>query len=262
MVQVTDVLAGEPVLPVAELENVTFRYGRETVLEDVSLSIMPRDSICMVGPNGGGKTTLIKLVLGLLHPDQGIVRLFGDAPHLGVRRIGYVPQYVHFDPEFPVTVMDVVLMGLLGPRLRWRYSRRDREQARDALAEMQCEDLAGRPFSVLSGGQRQRVLIARALACTSEFLILDEPTAFIDAAVEENFFEMLSTLNQRMTILVVTHDLGFASQFFQRVICVNRRAVIHPTSEITGEMIRDIYGGDIRMIRHDHRCAEEGHFHD
>jgi zinc transport system ATP-binding protein len=248
--------------PVAELDNVSFGYRQAAVVQDVTFSILAKDSVCMVGPNGGGKTTLIKLILGLLQPSGGQIRLFGEEASSAVRRVGYVPQYVHFDPEFPVTVMDVVLMGRLRRGLQLRYSRDDRERAMAVLAEMQLNSLAGRPFSALSGGQRQRVLIARALACTSEFLILDEPTTFIDAAAEESLFEMLGVLNQRMTILVVTHDLGFASQFFKRVICVNRRVVIHPTSEITGEIIRDIYGGDIRMIRHDHRCSAEGHFHD
>jgi len=248
-------------MPVIELQDVSFSYGRIPVLENVALRIDAGDSVCIVGPNGGGKTTLAKVMLGLLTPQRGEVRLFGRAPSQSLLRVGYVPQYVHFDPHFPVTVLDVVLMGRLGLHLGGRYRRQDVEKAKLALCHMQLDDLSRRPFAELSGGQRQRVLIARALTGTSELLLLDEPTAYIDAAAEAGLFEMLAELNRTMTILVITHDLGFVSQFFKRVVCVNRKVVVHPTSEISGEIIRDIYGGDIRMIRHDHRCAEEGHFH-
>lgn len=247
--------------PVIELQEVDFSYNRIPVLQGVNLRINLQDSVCMVGPNGGGKTTLVKVMLGLLVPEKGRVKLFGRAPRESVLRAGYVPQYVHFDPQFPVTVMDVVLMGRLGFRGSGGYRLEDRQRALAALEQMELADLADRHFSQLSGGQRQRVLIARALASTEELLILDEPTANIDAAAEANLFEMLCQLNQTMTILMVTHDLGFVSQFFRSVICVNRQVVVHPTSEISGEMIRDIYGGDIRMIRHDHRCTAEGHIH-
>jgi len=248
-------------MPVIELQDVSFSYGRIPVLENVALRIDAGDSVCIVGPNGGGKTTLAKVMLGLLTPQRGEVRLFGRAPSQSLLRVGYVPQYVHFDPHFPVTVLDVVLMGRLGLHLGGRYRGQDVEKAKLALCHMQLDDLSRRPFAELSGGQRQRVLIARALTGTSELLLLDEPTAYIDAAAEAGLFEMLAELNRTMTILVITHDLGFVSQFFKRVVCVNRKVVVHPTSEISGEIIRDIYGGDIRMIRHDHRCAEEGHFH-
>ena len=130
---------------------------------------------------------------------------------------------------------------------------------RAALAEMGLADLERRLFAEISGGQRQRTLIARALAASGELLILDEPTANIDAASEEHLFEVLRKLNERLTVMLVTHDVGFASKFFKSIACVNRQVIIHPTSELTGELIRNMYGGDIRMIRHDHRCAEEGH---
>jgi len=247
--------------PVLQLKDVYFSYNGVPVLEKVCLRIDELDSVCMVGPNGGGKTTLVKICLGLLTPQRGEVRLFGMPPLQASLRVGYVPQYVHFDPQFPVTVFDVVLMGRLNLHIDGRYRREDEDRARQALVQLGLEELSRRPFSQLSGGQRQRALIARAIASTSELLVLDEPTAYIDAAAEESLFEMLTELNRKMTILVVTHDLGFVSQFFKRVVCVSRQVVVHPTSEITGEKISEIYGGDIRMIRHDHRCAEEGHFH-
>ncbi len=246
--------------PVVWCRDLFFSYGDVPVLEAVSLTIDPLDSVCIVGPNGGGKTTLVRLLLGLLEPQHGSVRLFGRPPRTMLRRVGYVSQYSHFDPQFPVTVLDVVLMGRLG-RTFW-YSRTDRRQAFAALELLHLTELHDRPFAELSGGQRQRVCIARALAGDCELLVLDEPAAYIDPAAEQSLFDLLEQLNQRLTIVVVTHDLGFVSRFFKRVVCVNRQVVVHPTSEITGQMIRDIYGSDIRMIRHDHRCAEGGHEHD
>jgi len=150
-------------------------------------------------------------------------------------------------------------MGRLDRIFCGAYAKTDREAALTALEEMGLTDLAGRLFAEISGGQRQRVLIARALASEGEMLILDEPTANIDAASEEHLFELLAKLNERLTVMLVTHDLGFASKFFKSIVCVNRQVIIHPTSELTGELIRNMYGGDIRMIRHDHRCSAEGH---
>ena len=152
-------------------------------------------------------------------------------------------------------------MGRLGSSFTGRYSQEDKKKTLDALEEVGLADLLDRSFSALSGGQRQRVLIARALASGGEILILDEPTANIDRESETHFFDLLRGLNKRMTIMMVTHDVGFASSFFNRIACVNREVIIHPTSELTGRLIRDMYGGDLHMIRHDHRCSSEGHKH-
>ena len=241
------------------IRDLDFAYNGTPILEQVNLEIMARDSLCIVGPNGGGKTTLLKLILGLLKPNRGEIEVLGLPPEKSRLRIGYVPQYARYDPQFPVTVLDVVLMGRLDRIFCGAYGKTDHEAAQAALAEMGLTDLAGRLFAEISGGQRQRVLIARALAAEGELLILDEPTANIDAASEAHLFEILTKLNERLTVLLVTHDLGFASKFFKSIVCVNRQVVLHPTSELTGELIRNMYGGDIRMIRHDHRCSPEGH---
>lgn len=239
------------------IRDLTFSYGQLPILENVNLSVRAYDSVCIVGPNGGGKTTLLKLVLGLLKPNRGVVRVFGAAPENSRLKVGYVPQYAHYDPQFPVTVLDVVLLGRLGARLGGPYSKEDKKAAWAALHEMKLEKLAGQLFAAISGGQRQRVLIARALACNAEMLILDEPTANIDARSEANLFEMLQDINKHMTILMVTHDVGFASKFFKSIACVNRQVIMHPTSELTGKLIQDMYGGDMRMIRHDHHHGGE-----
>lgn len=245
--------------PVVTIRGLDFAYNGTPILQNVDLEIAPLDSLCIVGPNGGGKTTLLKLILGLLQPDRGEIRVLGEKPEKARLRVGYVPQYARYDPLFPVTVLDVVLMGRLNRLALGRYTRQDLAAARAALAEMGLTDLERRLFAEISGGQRQRTLIARALAASSELLILDEPTANIDAASEEHLFKVLERLNQRLTVMLVTHDVGFASKFFKSIACVNREVIIHPTSELTGELIRNMYGGDIRMIRHDHRCAKEGH---
>lgn len=244
---------------VIEIQDVTFAYaGGAPILEDVNLNVMPRDSVCLVGPNGGGKTTLLKLILGLLKPSRGQIRVLGTEPVEARLRVGYVPQYAHYDPQFPVTALEVVLMGRLGMRLGGPYSGTDKAIARQALEKMNLAESGDRLFAALSGGQRQRVLIARALACSAELLLLDEPTANIDPQAEASLFEIFRELNKEMTILLVTHDIGFVSKLFKRVACVNRQVAIHPTSELTGKLIAEMYGGDISMIRHDHTCSGGG----
>jgi len=242
-----------------EIRNVFFSYEKEVILENVNISIRKGDFAGIVGPNGGGKTTLLKLILGRLKPDRGEIKVFGNDPKKSYLRIGYMPQHAYLDMLFPVSVMDVVLMGRLGRRFGGRYSKKDRQAAETALEEMKIISMAERHFSELSGGQRQRTLIARALCSEPELLLLDEPTANVDPEVEETFFDILKNLNKRMTILIVSHDIGFVSQKVKSAICVNRCVVVHPTSEINGMMIKDIYGGDVCMIRHDHRCSVNGH---
>jgi zinc transport system ATP-binding protein len=250
---------GEPVI---ELRDVSFSYASMPVLEEVSFSIGSGESVSIVGPNGGGKTTLLRLLLGQLRPVRGSVRVFGRPPEEVRLRIGYMPQYTNHDPLFPATVMDVVLMGRLGRpgwlgRLGW-YGRADHRAAVEALELAHLEKEARRPFSALSGGQRPRVLIARALCCQPDLLLMDEPTANIDTLVEARLFEVLRELAGRMTVVVVSHDLGFVADLVERVVCVNRKVVVHPTSRITGELISQIYGADVRMIRHgDVVCTRE-----
>ena len=245
--------------PAIVMENVSFSYGGPPVVEDVNLRIEPRQFVSVVGPNGGGKTTLLRLILGLLKPDSGSVRVLGTSPVEARGRVGYVPQSAELDSHFPISVRDVVLMGRLGVHRRLGpYDRADRSIADAALDEMKLADLRRRSFASLSGGQRQRALIARALACRPDILLLDEPTASLDIAVEGELYALLTALSDRLTIVLVSHDLGFVSRFVESVICVKRRVVVHPTSELTGEIIREVYGADVRMVRHDHDHHERG----
>ena len=237
--------------PAVCLHDVSFSYTSVTVLRDINLDIFTRDFACIVGPNGGGKSTLLQLIVGALKPKSGRVRIFGKPPEKAVHQIGYTPQHLHFDPLFPISVLQVVLMGRLD-HLRWgRYHRADREAALHALGEVGMAEHAKRSFAGLSGGERQRVLIARALVCNPALLVLDEPTANVDSAVGARLLDLLHELNSRMTILMVSHDLRFVSGHVSKVVCVNRTANMHPTSHITGEIIKEVYGADVRVILHD-----------
>ncbi|MFO8082096.1 MAG: ABC transporter ATP-binding protein [Armatimonadota bacterium] len=240
---------------VVVMTDVDFSYNTELVLEDVNIDVPPCDLCAIVGPNGGGKTTLLKLMLGLLKPDAGEVRVFGERPANVRTRIGYVPQDFSYDRRLPITALDVVLMGRLGvDSAAGPWTRGSRERAEEALETAGAEHLAQRRFVDASAGQQQRVLIARALATDPDMLMLDEPTASLDVAAEREIYELLRKLNERMTIVLVTHDLGFVSDVVKSVLCVNRRVKRHPTSEmtdITGELLAEMYGSDLRVVRHD-----------
>jgi zinc transport system ATP-binding protein len=235
-------------------DSVDFAYDSTLVLENVSFSIGENEFAAVIGPNGGGKSTMLKLMLGLLEAQKGSVRVFGIKPIAVRRRIGYMPQHPQFDPQFPVTVNDVVLLARLGGRLKiGSFRRSDRVAALRALEAVGIPDLADRPFSILSSGQRQRVLIARALASEPELLLLDEPTANLDPSIQDELYELLHRLNESLTVIVVSHDVGFVSKYVQKVVCVNRQVVLHPASEVKGELVSMLYGDmEMRIVDHGH----------
>ncbi len=236
--------------PVA-IEKLNFSYGGPPVLEKVDLEVGEGEFLGVVGPNGGGKSTLLKLVLGLLEPDSGSLKVFGEAPKKSRRRIGYVPQFSGFRRDFPISVRDVVLMGRLSGRMRpGPYSAADRRAAVSAMKGARVLDLKDRPIAELSGGQLQRVLIARALATDPDMLLLDEPTASIDSSIEESIFDLLRDLNARMTIMLVSHDVGFISRYVTRVACLNRGLVCHTTSDLDAKGLEKIYGSPVQLIDH------------
>ena len=228
--------------PIVEMNNVSFAYNGQTVLQDVSLRIRQGDFMAMIGPNGGGKTTLVKLILGLLKPDTGVIRVTGRSAQKASASIGYVPQDVHINRSFPITALDVVLMGKLEPKNRWaRKTESNRREALAALARLEMAPLAEKKIGELSGGQCQRVFIARALVTRPQLLLLDEPTASIDTKGQAEFFEMLKDLNRDVTIVVVSHDLLAVSRYVKSVACVNRVLHYHNQAEITGEMLETMY---------------------
>lgn len=226
---------------VVDIRNLFFSYNGMPVLQDVSLTIREKDFIAIIGPNGGGKTSLLKLILGLFQPDRGVIQVLGGIPRKASHHIGYVPQNVNINPNFPVTVMDIVLMGKLSPRSRgFRITSRGRQEALDALSQMGVEKFSDRRIDELSGGQRQRVFIARALVTQPRLLLLDEPTASIDTKGQTDFYRLLKKLNQDLTIVVVSHDLLVISRYMKSVACVNKRLHYHQESEITGEIMESI----------------------
>ncbi|MCU0832941.1 MAG: ATP-binding cassette domain-containing protein [Chromatiaceae bacterium] len=250
-------MSGAHPASVIELAGVSFSYGAGLVVEGVDLRVADGEFLGLVGPNAGGKSTLLKLILGLLEPQTGSVRVLGRLPRETRRSLGYVPQYPGFARDFPITAEQVVLMGRLGlGSAIGPYRRRDREAARRALAEVEAGDLGGRQIGTLSGGQLQRVLLARALVGEPRILLLDEPTANIDQRMEGEIFDLLRTLNERLTIVVVSHDVAFISAYVTRVACINRTLVCHRTDAIDGAVIQALYGEPVRMVSHAH-----GHVH-
>jgi zinc transport system ATP-binding protein len=241
--------------------KVDFAYeGENLVLEQINLSIPRGEFACIVGPNGGGKTTLLKLILGLLKPTAGKVEIFGYPPHESLDKIGYVPQQSHFDSSFPVSLTDVVLMGCLNNKFRWgSYSAEQKDRARSVIEEVGLTDFADHGFAELSGGQRQRALVARAMVSKPELLLMDEPTSNIDVQGTDQLYRLFEELNKKFTIIMVSHDIGFVSKRVKSVICVRKNLQVHPVSELTGETMLDLYGSSVRAIRHDHRCSEGGH---
>jgi zinc transport system ATP-binding protein len=239
-------------------DRVDFSIGGVRVLQNVRFSVRRGEFLYMIGPNGGGKTTILKLILGLLTPESGNIRVLGGTPSQASPRVGYLPQYQHFDPKFPVTVMDVVLMGRLRGAVKPVFSRDDHAAGDEALEALGLGDLAGRPYYALSGGQRQRVLIARALVNAPELLLLDEPTSNVDVHIEEILFDLLERLNRTMTIILVTHDYGVVPRRVERVVCVNQTAAVHPTRRLTGDVIQRLYRQDLSRVHHDKVFQEKG----
>jgi len=239
---------------VVSLQDVDFAYGDTPVLTDVSCKVHDGDFVSIIGPNGGGKSTLLRLMLGLAAPRRGEVLLLGRPPAETRLRVGYMPQHLQIDPQFPMTVEDLVLTGRLSGALpAGPYRGDDRAAAREALAACEATGLRDRAFASLSGGQRQRVLIARALACDPQILMLDEPTASLDPRVQDELYALLKRLNERLTVVIVSHDVSVVSQHVNRVFCVNVHVSEHCVTEIPDEMSRLFYGpAGLRLVRHDH----------
>ena len=238
---------------IINIDDVSFSYSNIPVVRNVNLAVREGEFLGVIGPNAGGKSTLLKLILGLLQPDAGEITVFGKRPEKGRSRIGYVPQHPAFSRDFPINVRDAVLLGRLG-ETRWYggYTQEDKEIAINALKAVEIDNIRNQTIDSLSGGQLQRVLIARALASRPDILILDEPTANIDVRAEEDIFGLLKQYNDHMTIIVVSHDIGFISGYVNRVACLNQTMLCHTTSEISGKTIEELYGAPVRMIQHAH----------
>ncbi len=236
--------------------HVAFSYDMLPVLDEVSFHIHEGEFSALVGPNGSGKTTILKLILGLEQSQKGEVLLFGDQPRKNRSMIGYVPQHITYDPTFPISVLEVVKMGgVLSTSRRSKDARN--EAALVALRQVEMEELAQRPYSELSGGQRRRVLVARALVAGPKMLILDEPTANMDAESEKRLFDTLRKFKGKTTILIVTHDMSTVSSLTDRVFCIGAqkpgqkgRTVVQHTLEPMASA-SELYGGEALRVLHD-----------
>lgn len=241
--------------PIIQFKNTSFAYQTgPLVLEDIDLDIEKGEFLGIVGPNGSGKTTLLKLIMGLAKPTAGTVQVFNKHPEQARNAIGYVPQFATFPRDFPISVEQTVLMGRLG-KTRWvgGYTQKDKQLAMSALEALDVMHLNKKTIGELSGGQLQRVLIARALVSEPDILLLDEPTASVDPGAEENIFDLLKKINKDITIIVVSHDLGFISHYIERVACVNKTLVCHTTAELTPDMLENLYGSAVHAIHHHHQ---------
>lgn len=238
---------------VISVANVCFFYPGQEVLHDLNFAIAANELVAVVGPNGGGKTTLLKLILGELQPACGEVRVFGRPPEEARAQVGYVPQSVEVDPRFPLSVFEAVLMGRVA-KTRFRYGREDREAARRALARVGMGDRAKRAFAELSGGERQRVLIAQALAAEPRLLLLDEPVANVDPAHTAQLYDLFRELAREMTVLMVSHNLAVVTDHATQVLCVNRTAGLHKLGDVASETFRTSFGSTLATIQH-HHCS-------
>lgn len=223
------------------------------VLDSIDLKVSEKEFIGVVGPNAGGKSTLLKIILGLLQPTGGSVSVLGTSPVRARKKLGYVPQHPTFPRDFPITVGQAVLMGRLGVTKPFAgYAADDIVIADKAMTETEIKRLDSRRLNTLSGGQLQRVMLARALVSQPELLLLDEPTSNIDTRLESEIFDLLRDLNKRMAIVVVSHDIGFISGYVERVACLNRTLVCHDTESMDGRMLQELYGSDVHMVAHHH----------
>ncbi len=236
-----------------QISDINFSFDKLSILENINMTIEQGDFAGLIGPNGGGKTTLLKLILGLYKAQSGSITLFGEALKKQRKIIGYVPQYANFSSDFPISVKDTVLQGRLGLSSCFGfYSKQDKMIVDKIMQETEIITLAKRPIQSLSGGQMQRVLVARALATEPEIMLLDEPTANIDQRSEKDIFDLFKMINKRMTILVISHDIGFVSDYINKVFCLNKTLVCHDSTPVTSDTIHNLYGDHISEVEHSH----------
>jgi zinc transport system ATP-binding protein len=246
---------------VINIENVTVYYGDNAVLDNVTLAVEKNDFLGIIGPNGAGKTTLLKIILGMIKPDRGKVSILGHPPVESRKYIGYIPQHNQFDPNFPISVRDVVLMGRFSKRgVAHRYKKSDFSLTEETLEKVGMLSSINRQIGKLSGGEQQRVFIARALVSDPQILLLDEPTASVDVTSQTDFYDLLENLKQKMTIILVSHDIGVMSVYVDKIACLNVQLYYHGSKEISPDILEATYKCPVQMIAHGaipHRVLKE-----
>ncbi len=234
-------------LPAVEVIDLSFSYQETQILTEVSFTISEKEFIGIIGPNGGGKTTLLLLLMGFLKPSRGKIKLFGKHPKEMRNLIGYVPQAFRYDKDFPITTLEVVLGGRLFASSKFgTWNKDDKEAALAALKKVGMEKYANASYSELSGGQAQRVLLARALVSNPKFLFLDEPTANVDRAAQAEIYKLLDKLKGEITLLMVTHDLHAACSHVERLICVERGIASFSPKEVCEHFALGLYHPPIK----------------
>ena len=261
-----------------DIDHVTAAYGNKTVLRDISLTIWKDDFLGIIGPNGGGKTTLLKVILGLLPPVSGVIRFYEDGRSVPSLRIGYLPQLNNIDKKFPISVREVVTSGLASEKPLFRsYSASQKQRVEEVLGKMGLEDLANRAIGELSGGQLQRVLLGRSIVSDRtpqqhtlqlsggqlqrvllgrsivsrpQVLILDEPNSYVDKRFESHFYKLLDEINKESAVILVSHDIGTVLAMVKNIACVNETLHYHPGADVSEEWLGEKYACPIELIGH------------
>lgn len=226
--------------PIIKIEHLAAGYEDKQVLQDVNLTVYKDDYLGIIGPNGGGKTTLMRLILGLKKPQDGSIKYYKEGKEVKEITMGYLPQYNALDKQFPISVYEVVLSGLSKTkRIFARYSKAQHQQVKDTLKRMQLEDLKDRHIGALSGGQLQRVLLARAIVAKPDVVILDEPNTYIDRRFQKQMYEMLEQINQECAIIIVSHDIAEVLNNVKHIACVNHHLHYHNTADMPKEKLEE-----------------------
>ena len=245
---------------IIKFDQVAFNYLGKPIFKDVCLSIQDKDYLGIIGPNGSGKTTFLKLLVGLLNPVKGAIKVAGADPKQSRLAIGYVPQTPTIDLDFPIRVRDIIACGLIYKHSFFPWITKTGEKRIQSVLEcLSLKDKEHERFTQLSGGQQKKCFIGRALIANPKILILDEPTAGLDPPMEQELLTFFHQLNKDMTILQVSHDLHFVSSHIKRVLCLSDHPEIHDTQALTDHFIQSLYGGNKRLVRHDH--IESTHHH-
>lgn len=248
---------------ILELKNITVGYeSNKSILNDVNLNVYQNDFLGIIGPNGGGKTTLLKTILGLIKPAKGDILFYSNNQTVNKLNIGYLPQINQIDKKFPISVFDVILSGLTAKRKFFTYfTNEQKEQAKNVAQRMGLENLINRPIGNLSGGQLQRTLLGRAIVDNPDLLILDEPNSYVDKRFETNFYKILEEVNLKTAIIIVSHDVGTVISLVKNIACVNEGLHYHAGSNVTSEWLEKTYTScPIEIVGHGdfpHRVLEK-----